>query len=76
MQSRLGSALEALTNIIVGYFVAILTQSIVFPWFGFEASVSDHAQIAGVFTLVSLLRSYVLRRAFNRLSGSSHGLTK
>lgn len=66
-QSRLGSLTEAVINVVVGYGVAVLTQIIVFPWFGFHASVEANLAIGGVFTVVSLVRSYALRRLFNAL---------
>lgn len=67
-QSRLASAIEAVANVAVGYCVAIATQAVVLPLFGLHATVGQHAAIAGIFTMVSLVRSYLLRRAFNRLS--------
>lgn len=65
MQSRWMSLLESLTNIIVGYGVAVLTQVTVFPLFGLNASLSDNLLLGSVFTFVSLIRSYALRRVFN-----------
>ena len=65
-QKRLHSALESATNVTVGYAVAMITQALVFPLFGFYASTAEHAGIALIFTVVSLVRSYALRRLFNR----------
>ncbi len=64
MQSRWMSFVEAVTNIVVGYGLAVLTQIIVFPIFGLHASVSDNLLIGGAFTVMSLIRSYALRRLF------------
>jgi hypothetical protein len=64
-QSRLWSAVESTTNVGVGYALAIGVQAIVFPLFGFIASTGQHMAIAAIFTVVSLLRSYAVRRAFN-----------
>lgn len=66
-QSRMGSMVEAWVNVAVGYGVAVSTQAVVFPWFGLHASLNDNLLIGGVFTVVSLLRSYFLRRVFNHL---------
>lgn len=66
-QSRLGSMIEAVANVAVGYGVAVGAQVIVFPWFGIHASLADNMLIGGVFTVVSLARSYILRRVFNLL---------
>ena len=70
-QTKLASATEAACNVAVGYAVAMLTQALVFPLFGFYASTAQHAGIALIFTLVSLVRSYALRRLFNWIGGRS-----
>ena len=70
MQSRWMSLLEAITNIAVGYGVAVLTQVLVFPLFGLRVSLGENLGIGAVFTVVSLGRSFALRRIFNGLSVS------
>ena len=65
MQSRLGSLIEALLNILIGYAVAMATQIVVFPWFGIHIPFSQNFAIGAIFTVVSLLRSYAIRRWFN-----------
>lgn len=64
-QSRLMSGIESVTNVAVGYGVAVGTQLAVFPLFGIEASLADNLAIGAIFTVVSLVRSYALRRLFN-----------
>lgn len=64
-QSRLMSGVESVANVAVGYGVAVGTQIVVFPWFGLEASLGDTMAIGAIFTVVSLVRSYALRRVFN-----------
>lgn len=66
-QSRRGSMVEAVTNVAVGYGVAVATQMAVFPLFGVRLPVSQNMAIGVIFTVVSLLRSYLLRRLFVRL---------
>lgn len=68
MQSRLMSLVESLTNIAVGYVLAVLTQLAVFPVFGLDASLGENLLIGGIFTVTSLIRSFVLRRLFNTLA--------
>ena len=65
MQSKWMSFVEAVTNIVVGYGLAVLTQIIVFPFFGLHASLGENLLIGGLFTCISLARSYMLRRLFN-----------
>lgn len=69
-QTARWSAIESATNIAVGILVAFATQLAVFPLFGLHASTEEHAAITLIFTLVSFLRSYALRRLFCRLGGA------
>lgn len=64
MQSRWMSLVESVTNVLVGYIVAVTTQYFVFPLFGLHATLSQNLMIGLIFTGVSLVRSYLLRRAF------------
>ena len=66
-QSRWMSFAEAVVNVVVGYGVAVVTQMLVFPLFGLRASVSDNLVIGVIFTVVSLARSFTLRRVFESL---------
>lgn len=66
-QSRRLSLIEATTNVAVGYALAVTTQIVAFPWFGLQVSLSDNLAIGAVFVGVSLIRSYTLRRLFERL---------
>jgi hypothetical protein len=63
-QSRKASLAEALTNTAIGYLVALLTQLVAFPLVGVQASMGQNLTIGLVFTGVSIVRSYVLRRLF------------
>jgi hypothetical protein len=66
-QTRWQSFIEAWANVLVGYLVAIASQVLIFPWFGIHVPLSTNLAIGGWFTLISLARSYVLRRWFNNL---------
>ena len=66
MQSRKRSFIEAVTNVLVGYLVAVISNLIVLPLFGYEVSLFDGFAIGVVFTVISLIRSYVIRRLFNK----------
>ena len=63
-QSRRMSLIEAASNVMVGYALAVATQILVFPWFGLQPSVKENLAIGAVFTILSLVRSYALRRLF------------
>jgi len=64
-QSRLGSLIESIANIVIGYGIAIASQVIIFPWFGIHIPLHDNLLIGVWFTLISLVRSYTIRRWFN-----------
>lgn len=66
-QSRGLSAIEAMANVMIGWLVALGTQLLVFPAVGLKVTLAQHLGISGIFTAVSLLRSYALRRVFNAL---------
>ena len=59
------SLVESATNIVVGFVVATITNQIVLPLFGIEITLTKNMEITVVFTFVSLVRSYALRRFFN-----------
>ena len=61
------SLVEAIANVIIGYGVAVVTQVVVFPWFGIEATLDEHLAIGIAFVGVSLARDYLLRRLFLQL---------
>ena len=66
-QSRLMSFCEAIANVTVGYGVAVLTQILIFPMFGLHTTLAQNLQMGAVFTVVSIVRSYVLRRVFEAI---------
>lgn len=64
-QSKKLSFVEALVNIIAGFFLSLLVQIIVFPFFDIQIDMFGHIYITVIFLLVSLARSYLIRRLFN-----------
>jgi hypothetical protein len=66
MQTRIQSLIESIANILIGYTVAIASQLIVFPLFDINIPLSDNMLIGAYFTVISLVRSYIVRRYFNR----------
>ena len=68
MQTRKQSLLESITNIVIGYVVALFSQFIIFPLLGYDIPIKDNMLIGLWFTGVSIIRSYCLRRFFNKYS--------
>jgi hypothetical protein len=66
-QTRLMSLVEAVANVVVGYGVAVVTQILIFPVFGLHTTLAQNLQMGAVFTVVSIARSYALRRLFEEI---------
>ena len=66
MQTKTQSFIESCINILIGYFVALLSQIAVFPLFDIHVSLGDNLLIGFYFTVISLFRSYFVRRFFNK----------
>jgi len=65
MQSRLFSLIETIANVSIGWGIAFITQIIVFPIFNINIPMQDNILISVIFTGVSIIRGYTLRRIFN-----------
>ena len=63
-QSRSASLAEAMTNVVVGFLVAMAAQQVIFPVFGIATTLAEDGVIALLFTTASLARSYAIRRLF------------
>ena len=72
-QPRSMSFLEAVTNVAIGWLVALATQMLAFPMLGIQASLPQNLALSAIFTAVSLARSYVIRRLFNRIGAIAVG---
>lgn len=66
-QSKLMSFIESLINIVFGLGVAMGANAIILPWLGFPISLSQNMTIAAFMTVVSIGRSFLLRRLFEAL---------
>jgi hypothetical protein len=64
-QSRLHSAIESVANVAVGCGVALMSQLLIFPLYGIHIPLSSNIAIGIWFTVISLCRSYAIRRWFN-----------
>ena len=76
MQTKRQSIAESVVNVAVGYIVALISQIIVFPIAGIQATLSQNIEIGLYFTAISLVRSYLIRRFFNKVSNGYKENTK
>ena len=65
MQSKRQSAIESLTSTTIGIIIGIVLNVTILPVFGYPVSLSDSLWISVIFTAVSVIRSYAVRRIFN-----------
>ncbi|MBF9235564.1 hypothetical protein I2H38_19565 [Microvirga sp. BT350] len=66
-QSKRASMIEALANVAIGYGISVAANIAVMPAFGYHITVGQAAGMGLIFTVISIVRSYMLRRAFNWL---------
>jgi len=65
-QSKKLSTIESIVQVVVGYWIAIGVQLIVFPLFNMQISIGEHLSIGLIMLVVSFTRAYIIRRLFNR----------
>lgn len=63
-QKRTHSLMESITNVLIGFLVGLISQIIIFPFFNIHVPLSSNLAITGWFTLISIVRSYVIRRYY------------
>jgi hypothetical protein len=76
-QTKLGSIAEAWANIAVGFTINYCANLLIFPLFGMHISPGNNFLMGLIYTVISLVRSYILRRWFNNLKfGNSDAAAK
>lgn len=66
MQSKKASIVETVISTVAGLVTSIIIQIIVYPLYGLEVSFSQNLQLTAIFTAVSIVRGYIIRRFFNK----------
>ncbi len=66
-QSKLMSMLESIINIVVGFGISLTAQAFFLPLLGVEVSFHQNLMFALIMTVISIVRSYCLRRVFEAL---------
>lgn len=65
-QTKKGSLIESVIQTVIGAAIGLLTQLAVFPLFDMNVNFADQLWILLIFTVVGTIRSYIVRRMFNR----------
>ena len=64
-QTRLGSLIEAIINVVIGFALNFTANMLIFPLFGFHITARDNLLLGLIYTVISVARSYCIRRWFN-----------
>lgn len=64
-QTKLSAFIESCTNICIGFTINFFANLLILPMFGFHVTLGDNFLIGLLYTLVSVARSYVIRRWFD-----------
>ena len=64
MQSKTFSWIETATSTAIGFKIALLAQLILFPLYGITVPGTTHLSLVVWFTVISLIRGYLVRRLF------------
>tara|TARA_R100001594_G_scaffold20784_1_gene40249 strand:- start:1035 stop:1241 length:207 start_codon:yes stop_codon:yes gene_type:complete len=63
---KLSSLVESIIDVGSGFLLAVAIQVFIFPFFKLYPSILDSIGIALIFTVISMLRSWVWRIYFRR----------
>jgi hypothetical protein len=64
-QTRLGSFIEAWINVLIGFSINWVMNMLILPLYGFQVTGGQAFSMGLIFTVVSVARSYAVRRWFN-----------
>lgn len=64
-QTRLGSLIEAIINVVIGFTINFAANMLIFPLFGFHITPGANLALGMIYTVISVARSYCVRRWFN-----------
>ena len=65
MQTKKWSMIETLVSVGIGWLIGVILNMLVLPLFDYDVSLTDGVLISIIFTAVSVIRSYIIRRWFN-----------
>ena len=65
MQTKKQSIIEVVTNTGIGFVISLIATFVVFPLLDIDSSIPKNVIITICFTVISIIRSYLVRRWFN-----------
>ena len=64
-QTRFQSLIEAAINTLIGFAINFCANLLIFPFFGLSIGLSANLLMGAIYTLISIIRGYIIRRYFN-----------
>lgn len=65
MQTKKQSLIETLTSVFVGWLIGVILNLTVLPLFDYNITIVDSLLVSLIFTVISVVRGYLIRRFFN-----------
>ena len=65
MQTKRQSLIETLTSVFVGWLIGVILNLTILPLFNYNITVVDSLWVSLIFTVISVVRGYLIRRFFN-----------
>ena len=65
MQTKRQSLIETLTSVFVGWLIGVILNLTILPLFNYNITVVDSLWVSLIFTAISVVRGYLIRRFFN-----------
>jgi hypothetical protein len=76
MQSRRMSLVEAMSNTVIAFVISSLLQQEVFSRYGIEVPIREAALVVSMFTAISVVRGFIIRRGFNGIEHTKNRRVK
>jgi len=67
-QTKRQSLFESMVNVSIGFTISLVATFVVFPLFDVVSTPSKNVGITIFYTVISVVRSYLVRRYFNNSS--------
>lgn len=65
MQTKKQSLIETLTSVFAGWLIGVILNLTVLPLFDYNITIVDSLLVSLIFTVISVVRGYLIRRFFN-----------
>jgi predicted Na+-dependent transporter len=65
-QTKVNSILESISNVSIGLLTTLIFSPIIYSLVGMTYTYSQLGVVTVLFTIISIARSYIIRRFFNK----------